>query len=136
MCHQDFHLGNVIFDEFYVLKVIDFETLTDYKYEDLIPEVVKKSSLEEKYRMGWSVTFHPGSDLNQILGELLERYEQNIPSVIYNAIKPRIIQYDKEFPYAISESNEQTTGKIILKVLSKIYSELDQESTKRKRASK
>ena len=60
--------------------------------------------------MGWSNKFHVGSDMNQILGELLESYEDIIPKFIYNIFSPCIIKLDKEFPYAISESNKLTAG--------------------------
>lgn len=74
--------------------------------------MIKKASAKEYIRMGWNKNFHPGSDLNQILGEILEM----VPKKIYNLLHPRIIRYDKEFPYAITESNHATTGKNILKL--------------------
>lgn len=120
--HNDFHLGNIIieFDEQnkkFQLKVIDLETLTDYQNKIVYSDMIKKSPADEKIRMGWNDKFHPGSDLNQILGELLEKYGENMPKSIYDAIEPRIKRYEKEFPYAISESNKLTTGVAILRVL-------------------
>ena len=67
--------------------------------------------------MGWANEFHPGSDLNQIFGELLERHQQTIHKAIYRAIKPRIKRYTKEFPFAISESNKLTTGKVLSRLI-------------------
>ena len=117
--HNDYHLGNIIViqNKGICLKVIDFETVTDYREHGFKPEQVKTATKEEQYRMGWANEFHPGSDLNQIFGELLERYQQTIHKAIYRAIKPRIKRYTKEFPFAISESNKLTTGKVLLRLI-------------------
>lgn len=119
--HNDFHLGNIMIEydqdkKKFQLKVLDLETLTDYKNPIIYSSMVKNASNEEKIRMGWNDKFHPGSDLNQILGELLERYGDIMPKSIVNEIEPRIKKYDKEFPYAISESNKETTGEEILMI--------------------
>lgn len=68
--------------------------------------------------MGWSDKFHPGSGLNQILGEILERYDEIIPADIYQMLCPTIIKYDKEFPYTINIKNNLTSGHRIYKYLS------------------
>lgn len=74
--------------------------------------------------MGWSDSFHPGSDLNQVLGELLNDYGKYMPKYIYNILKPRIISHEKEFPYAITESNELTTGEAILALVKPMVIEI------------
>lgn len=120
--HNDFYLGNIMIEykpknKKFQLKVLDLETVTDYKNPDIFySPMVKNASEEEKIRMGWNDRFHPGSDLNQILGELLERYADIIPKFIIDEIKPRIKRYNKEFPYAISEKNKKTTGEEILMI--------------------
>lgn len=101
--HNDFHRGNIIVKNGLQIKIIDLETLTDYYNTEIFSNMVKTSSNKEKTRMGWSNVFHPGSDLNQILGKITEKYQNIMPADIYNDIKSRIINYSKEFPYAISE---------------------------------
>lgn len=119
--HNDFYLGNIIIEQkTYQLKVIDLETVVDYKNKKVFSHMVKYSSNDEKYRMGWNDKFHPGSDLNQIFGELLDKYKNNIPKIFYDEIKPRIIYHNKEFPYAIMTKNKLTTGKKMLKLLCNI----------------
>lgn len=65
---------------------------------------------KEMERMGWNKKFHIGSDMNQILGEILEKYQNILPKSIYDLLKPLIIVQDKEFPYAISGTNKRTSG--------------------------
>ena len=119
--HNDFHLGNILVEQKTCqLKIIDLETVVDYKNKKVFSHMVKYSSNGEKYRMGWNNKFHPGSDLNQIFGDLLHNFESNIPKFIYDKIKPRLIYHDKEFPYAIMTDNKLTTGKEMLKLLKDI----------------
>jgi len=126
--HNDFYLGNIIVvynptEKILQLKVFDFETLTDYKDRTVFSDMVATASKEELHRMGWSLEFHPGSDLNQILGEIFERYQNIIPPNIYEKISPLIIKTDNdEFPFAIDISNEMTTGKHILNIIQSMFS--------------
>jgi hypothetical protein len=90
---------------------MDLETVTDYKHPDKIfSSMIKNSDENEQLRMGWSLKFHIGSDMNQILGEMLDRYDDIIPKFIYDVIRPLLIKYDKEFEYAINTENKLTTG--------------------------
>lgn len=122
MQHNDFHLGNILIQcdqkkKKCQVRVIDLETVTDYRNPRVYSSMVKNADDAECKRMGWSDKFHPGSDLNQIMGEILEIYHQYIPKNIRGELEPRIIRYDKEFPYAISQENPATTGKAIIELL-------------------
>jgi len=118
--HNDFYLGNIILVYSKALKkfdlyIIDMETMVDYKNKHF-PLMFREAmgNNKEMIRMGWSEKFHIGSDLNQILGEILEKYEKIMPKFLYDKLKPLIIVHDKEFPYAISEKNQETSGDEIM----------------------
>ena len=124
--HNDFHSGNILIvydkpSKLLEVKVIDFETMVDYKDKIVYSRMIKSSSPEEYIRMGWSKKFHPGSDLNQIIGQLFEEYKNDIPKDIHDIFFSRVIKYDKEYPYAISEENPLTTGKAVLKLCKRMY---------------
>jgi len=82
--------------------------------------MVKNASKKECYRYGFSKNFNTGRDLNQMLGELLEKFSDVIPKDIHDKLITRIIKYDKEFPYAITESNPLTTGQSILNIMKSV----------------
>lgn len=120
--HNDFHLGNVLMkcekkNKICQVKIIDLETLTDYANKKIFSSMIKNADEKEMTRMGWNLKFHPGSDLNQIIGEILDQYRDYIPKDLYNVLDPLIIKYDKEFPFAISQENPATTGKAIIDLL-------------------
>jgi hypothetical protein len=102
--HNDLHFGNIMFDK-NQLKIIDLETMTDYK------TVKPRFSPEDRQRMGFSDKFHIGADLNQLLGYVMEEYKDEVP------IKFEVIKLDKEFPYAIDFRNPKTSGNKIQKMI-------------------
>ena len=97
--------------------------MVDYDQNDL-PNMIKTASSEERYRMGWSEQFHPGSDLNQIIGELIDQFGDMMPPDLVEILSPLVIKIDKEFEFAISSSNDKTTGSSLSKLL-KNYCHLD-----------
>ena len=125
--HNDFYLGNIIItydktNKKFDTYVIDMETMIDYKRREY-PLMIKSAlkNKKELVRMGWNKKFHIGSDLNQMLGEILEKYQNIMPGTIYDILKPFIIVQDKEFPYAISGKNDKTSGKEIMILLYHLF---------------
>lgn len=120
--HNDFHLGNIIVvhdkeKKIFNTYIIDLETIVDYVNQNVYSTMVFESDSKEKIRMGWHDTFHIGSDLNQILGEILDKYHDIMPKDLADDLSKRIIKHDKEFPFAISEENKSTSGSEIMKML-------------------
>lgn len=110
--HNDLHFGNIMFDK-NQFKIIDLETMTDYK---TITPIFANYSKAEKHRMGFSDKFHIGADLNQLLGYMLEDYYNDLPSILQELMKRHVIKLDKEFPYAIDVKNSKTSGFKIHKI--------------------
>ena len=112
--HNDFHLGNLHVEGTPtepIIKIIDLETMVDYRTKKVYPLEVINADNDDKIRMGWNKEFHIGSDLNQMFGELMNFYEDDMPKEMVEKIKPLIIEKDKEFPYALHLENKHTTGK-------------------------
>ena len=119
---NNFNLENIMIIYSLVKKrfkliVLELETLTDYRNNLVFSSMVKNASPEERIRMGWSMKFSPGRDLNLFLGELLERYHNIMPNKLYDSIHPLLIKANKEFPYAIADGNRKTTGRKIMELI-------------------
>lgn len=106
--HNAFHLGNLLIQDNGYLKVLNLETVTDY-HNNSFPKHILNTSRHNMIRKGWSLEFHAGSDLNQLFGKVLNTCHKNLPG-IFTTLKTRIISHDKEFPYAISEGNNEMTA--------------------------
>lgn len=130
--HNDFHLANIMLEtdidndnnskcDCFQLKILDLETVTDYKKGALVySSIVKYASDKQMKKFGWNNNFHPGSDLNQILGELIEKYHNIMPKNIVDEISPRIIKHNKKYQFAIHNSNKLTTGDEIMGLIFKL----------------
>jgi hypothetical protein len=121
--HNDFHMGNLrieLHDNEYFIKIIDLETMVDYKNKIVYPKEVIHATKYEKIRMGWSSKFHVGVDLNQMMGEIINNYKDDIPNEIVDKIGKLIIEEKKEFPFSISYENINMSGKNVLRILKQI----------------
>lgn len=125
--HNNFRLENIVIERCshskkFQLKVLDFSMMTDYKYPELVfSSIVSKAPEKEMLERGWNTKFHPGSDLNQIMGEILERYSNIMPKMFIKIIEPLIKKQDKQFPYAIRSSNKRTTGDEIMMLFWRLW---------------
>jgi len=115
--HNDFHLGNLRIHgcdaNNFQIKIIDLETMADYKNKK-VPKELINATKKEKIRMGWDKKFHVGSDLNQILGQIIDEYSRDLPKSIVNKFKPLIISdKNKEFPFAVIKNNKMEAQKLL-----------------------
>jgi serine/threonine protein kinase len=120
ICHNDLHLGNIMVDghsvNHFKIKIIDLETMTDYK-NGIIPTQILDASNKEKNRLGWNTKFKIGLDANQVYGELCNNFKDDIPKHILKKLLP-LLKCDKtkEFAYTVPNGNKELSGKKILKL--------------------
>lgn len=96
------------------IKVIDYEYSHDYSRKTRVYSAfIVEGNKNEKLRLGWSVKWHTGGDLNQILG-ILSEYT-SIPKKYKQYIRKHVlVRPGSDFPYATTKANIYLNPDVLL----------------------